>query len=195
MEYSRHTTDERGISGEELLRRFYEGDKAAFDELVALYDNGLYSYINGIVRDRYEAKHLTIETFSELATSGCGYKGKSSLKTYLYAIGKNLASRHIKARKRERHISCEEILKILPDVGETADGFLEREESRRILHDAMQCLKVEHRAVLLLLYFEDMSYLEAGIAMNRSEGQIKSLAHRAKAALKRKLGGGEVAGI
>ena len=187
--------DERGISGEELLRRFYDGDKDAFDELVALYDNGLYLYINRIVHDHHEAKLLTIETFSELATSGGGYKGKSSLKTYLYAIGKNLAARHIKTRKRERHISSEEILKILPDVGETADGFLEREESRRLLHDAMQGLKVEHRAVLLLLYFEDMSYLEAGSAMNRSEAQIKSLAHRAKAALKRKLAGGKVSGV
>jgi DNA-directed RNA polymerase specialized sigma24 family protein len=41
--------------------------------------------------------------------------------------------------------------------------------------------------VLLLLYFEDMSYREAGKAMNKSEKQIKHLAFRAKKALKKKL--------
>jgi len=187
--------DERGISGEELLRRFHNGDMTAFEDLVALYDNGLYLYINGIVRDRYEAKHLTIETFSELALSSAGFKGKSSLKTYLYAIGKNLAARHMKMREREQHVSSEEIFNILAAGGETVDGFLEREEIRRSLHEAMQDLKVEHRAVLSLLYFEDMSYIEAGKAMNRSEAQIKSLAHRAKAALKRKLESGGFARV
>ena len=187
--------DERGVSGEELLRRFHGGDMTAFEDLVALYDNGLYLYINGIVRDRYEAKHLTIETFSELALSGGGFKGKSSLKTYLYAIGKNLAARHMKRRERENHVSSEEIFNMLAAGGETVDGFLEREESRRSLHEAMQDLKVEHRAVLSLLYFEDMSYIEAGKAMNRSEAQIKSLAHRAKAALKRKLESGGFARV
>jgi len=51
----------------------------------------------------------------------------------------------------------------------------------------MQILKDDHYTVLKLLYFKDMSYLQAGKAMNKSEKQIKHLAFRAKAALKRIL--------
>ena len=176
------------ISGEELYRRFMQGDAGAFEALVELYQNDLSRFIYSLINDYHETKHITIEAFAQLALGGRGFTGKSSLKTYLFTIAKNLAARCLKARAQEntRHIPYEEIADMAAG-GETPHELTEREENRRELQTAMQKLKEEHRTVLTLLYFEDMSYLQAGRAMNKSEKQIKHLAFRAKAALKRTL--------
>ena len=178
---------ERGMTGEELYRRFCGGDEAAFVELVALYDTELFSFINSIVNDFHEAKHLSIEAFSELALNANAFKEKSSIKTYLFAIGKNLAKRYVKIREREQHISYEEAIEILITDGETPQSHFEREENRLLLHRVMGELKEEYRIVLELLYFEDLSYFEAGMAMRKNVKQVANLAFRAKISLKKKL--------
>jgi RNA polymerase sigma-70 factor (ECF subfamily) len=181
---------ESGMTGEELYRRFQAGDNDVFEQLVSLYESELFGFLIGIVNDQHEAKHLMIESFAQLAVGGWKFAGKASLKTYLFTIAKNMAVRYMKMRSREKHISYEEIVEILVDKEkeeETLPDILEREENKQLLHKAMRSLKDEHRVVLILLYFEDMSYKSAGKAMNRSVKQISDLAYRAKAALKKKL--------
>jgi len=166
---------------------FLAGDTDAFEELVAMYEDELSRFIYGIIHDYYETKHLVIETFAQLAIHGGKFAGKSSLKTYLFTIGKNTASRHLKLRGREQHLSFDEAVAIPIDEDETPERFVEREENKQRIHRTLQELKEEHRVVLALLYFEDLSYRQVGRAMNKSEQQIKQLAYRAKLALRKKL--------
>lgn len=175
------------MPGEELYRLFLNGDNNAFEEIVLLYENELSRFIYGILRDYHEAEHITIETFAQLVTNKKKFDGKSSIKTYLFAIGKNLSARLLKERGREKHLAFEEVAEILIDEEKTPYNILEREENKKYLHETMRELKEEYHAVLILLYFEDMSYMQAGQAMNKNEKQIKALAHRAKAALKKKM--------
>jgi RNA polymerase sigma-70 factor (ECF subfamily) len=174
-------------SGEELYRCFLDGDNSAFELLVEMYEDELSRFIYGIVRDFHETEHLVIDTFTQFVLNKKPFEGKSTLKTYIFAIAKNLTSQHMKKRKRERHISFEEIAELNVDTGETIQVILEKEDRKAKLVDAMRELKKEYHAVLLLLYFEEMSYKQAGQAMKKSEKQIKDLAYRAKKALKKKL--------
>jgi len=176
-------------TGEELYRLYLDGDSDAFEALVRLYEHDFSLFIVGIVHNLHEAKHIVIEAFAQLSIYG-NFEGRSSLKTYLYTIGKNLAMRHMRMRSREAHIAFEDVLENVLGESETPETFLQREESKRLLYAAMRDLKSDHRAVLHLLYFEDMSYLEAGRVMKKSERQIEGLACRAKAALKRTLESG-----
>ena len=179
--------NKQNISGDELYRRFLSGDDGAFEDFVKMYEDSLSRYIYGIVQDYHEAEHLTIETFSQLVFNTKSFDGKSCIKTYLFAIGKNLSFQVLKKRGREKHLPFEEAATIPEDESKTPHSFLEKEENKHCLQKAMQGLKEEYHAVLVLLYFEDMSYIQAGRAMNKSEKQIKNLAHRAKVALKKKL--------
>ncbi|MCL2125073.1 MAG: sigma-70 family RNA polymerase sigma factor [Oscillospiraceae bacterium] len=140
-----------------------------------------------MVNDYHEAKHLSIEAFSELALNASVFKEKSSVKTYLFAIGKNLAKRYVKIRERDEHVSYEEVIETLIADDESPQSFLEREENKLLLYRVMEELKDEYRIVLQLLYFEDMSYSEAGNAMNKNVKQVANLAFRAKTTLKKKL--------
>lgn len=174
-------------SGEELYSDFAAGDSGAFDALVEMYSEELLYFLYGIVRDHHEARHLVIDTFAQLAISRAKYAGKSSLKTYLFGIGKNLAAQYIKKRGREQHLSFEEVAHTLVDKGESPEDFLERKEDSLLLYEAMRTLKEEHRMVLMLLYFQNMSYAQAARAMKKTEHQIRGLAFRAKRALKERL--------
>ena len=154
--------DIKNVSSEELYRRFISGDNNAFEEFVIMHEDELSRYIYSIVRDYHETEHLTIETFSQFYLGNKKFKGKSSIKTYLFAIGKNLSMQVLKRRGRERHLPFEEAAKIPADEIETPHGILERKEDRQYLLEAMQELKEEYHKVLRLLYFEGMSYRQAG---------------------------------
>ena len=177
------------VTGEELYRRYKAGDTDVFEKLVDLYKDDLSSFIYGIVHDYHESKQLTVETFARLAVNN-NFAGRSSLKTYLFAIAKNLAIRYLKMRKSKQYISYEEITDVLIDEADSVINIVERDDDRRYVQDAMKDLKDEYSTVLYLLYFEDMSYIQAGKVMNRSVKQITDLAYRAKLALKKKLESG-----
>jgi len=174
-------------TGEELYKCFRSGDSVAFEMLVEMYEDDLSRFIYGNVRDYHETEHLVIDTFTQLILNKNAFKGESSLKTYLFGIAKNLTSQHMRKRRREQHISFEEIANLDFDYGETMHTIVEKKDQNANLIAAMRELKEEYHAVLMLLYFEGMSYRQAGNAMNKSEKQIKDLAYRAKATLKKKL--------
>ena len=57
-------------------------------------------------------------------------------------------------------------------------------ERRREIFDAVDKLRPDYRQVVYLLYFEEMSYAQAGKVMSKTEKQIKNLAYRARQSLK-----------
>jgi RNA polymerase sigma-70 factor (ECF subfamily) len=174
-------------SGEVLFRRYLDGDTRAFEYVVDLYQADLAHYIYALVYDVHTTEDIVIEAFAQLALRGGHFSGRSSLKTYLFTIGKNLAMKHLRKRGKERHISIDELEGVLTHEGGTPEATVELDETKKRLHDAMGKIKKDHRTVLTLLYFEDMSYVQAGQSMGKSEEQIKQLVFRAKQSLRKKL--------
>ena len=173
--------------GEEFFQRFRQGDESAFTDLVELYEDELFFFINGMVHDIHESKHIMIDAFASLALDGGKFAGRSSVKTYLFTIAKNLALKHMKMRKKDQHIAFETIVGVVPDYSGEPEKMFVDTENRRLVHEAMMELKEEYRVVLVLLYFEDMSHMEVGRVLNKNVNQINVLAYRAKAALKKQL--------
>jgi RNA polymerase sigma-70 factor (ECF subfamily) len=172
--------------GAVLYRRFRAGDSAAFEQLVVLYRSSLVSYINGFVDDRHEAEDLALDAFAELAI-GTRFKGQSSLKTYLFAIGRHLALRYVKRYKGTERIPLDEIIDgIRGAESSIEEDYLQTEQQER-LHTAMRKLKPDHREALYLVHFESMSYSDTGKTMNKTEKQIRNLLYTAKASLKKML--------
>lgn len=180
-------------AGIELYCRFLGGDESAFAELIMLYRDSLTGYIRCFVSDSREAEELMIDTFAELAAN-TKYSGKSSLKAYLFSIGRHLALRHVKRYRAANFTPIHDMMGE-PMIGESTleDDFLRGEQKER-LHSAMRTLKPDYCNVLYLIYFENMSYADAGEIMGKTEKQVANLLYRAKASLKKTLGR-EEAGI
>ena len=171
------------VSGEELYRRFRSGDEIAFEKIVGLYRESLTRYILRFIDNARDAEELMIDAFAELAVDK-KYKGQSSLKTYLFSIGRNIALKHIRKYKLIDIVPIYDIAEEAEEHHNLIDTNMLIEEEKKQVDSAIQSLKQEYREVLRLIYFEDMSYAAAGQTMRKSVKQVTALAHRAKKSLR-----------
>lgn len=168
-------------------RRFLDGDESGFVEIIRDYKNGLIFYLNGFVCDLHIAEELAEDTFVKIVIRKPRFSGRSSFKTWLYAIGRNVAIDYLKKRSRHREIPIDEIRGMTDEEADFENEFL-REERRITVHRAMCRLKAEYRQILWLTYFEGFSNKEAAAVMKKKVHSIETLVSRARQALREELG-------
>lgn len=164
-------------------RRYLNGDDQGIAEIIEEYKNGLLLYLNGTVGSLALAEELTEDTFVRLVTRKPRYSGKSSFKSWLYAIGHHVAVDYLR-----RHARLSVVPMGSPEVYAAQQQDLERayvqEEDKIALHRGMAELPTEYRTVLWLVYFEDFTTDEAAVAMKKSRRQMANLLYRAKQSLR-----------
>lgn len=176
--------------GNLAYRHFLDGDEDGLEQIITDYKDGLILYLNTLVSDIALAEDLAEDTFVRLFTRKPRDKGIGSFKTWLYAIGRNLAISHLRKAGKQTAVSIDTV-EFLSGGEEPLTAYL-KEESRLALHRAMEKLKPEHRQVLWLVYFDGLSYQEAAKVMKKSVHSTEMLASRARQALKTQLNGSEV---
>jgi RNA polymerase sigma-70 factor (ECF subfamily) len=169
--------------GASSYRRFLQGDDSGFEEIVRTYSDGLILYLYGYVSDFHLAEDLCEDTFFRLLVKKPRFDGRSSFKSWLYTIGKNLATDHLRRAKRYQTAEYEGDY---PD-GDTPERKLLKEEQRVQLYRALQTLKTEYRCALYLLYFEGFDMEQTAKHLGKTKHQTETLVWRAKNALKGKL--------
>lgn len=173
--------------GAESYRRFLSGDDNGMIDLVRDYKDGLILFLNRYVNNVYVAEDLTEDTFVRLATKRPRYQASYSFKTWLYAIGRNMALNYLKREKRISDQPLEQWEKALAE-----ENLLERSyllEERKIqIHHALAKLQPEYARVLYLKYFEELPNGQIAKIMKKNKRQIENLAYQAKQSLKAELG-------
>lgn len=175
-------------NGASSYRRFLDGDDNSFAELIDDYYDGIVLYLNQYVRNLVIAEELAEDTFVKLAAKKPKFSKKSSFKTWIYAIGRNIAIDYIRHKGKYNTVSlddCDESI-IQNDNEEIENNYL-LEERKIIIHRAMQKLKVEYSQVLWLMYFEDLSISEISQIMKKSVNSVEHLLRRARLSLKSEL--------
>ncbi len=167
-------TDER------IYERYLSGhDENDFRVLLERHRDALLLFINGFVHNLADAEELMLDTFAETAAGRTIFQGRSSYRTWLFAIGKKLALSRL--RKNRRRVTQGETE--IPDE-QTPDLSFLREERDRQLYRAMDSLNPDYRQVLVLLYFEQMPYEEICRVTGRNRKQVYHLAERGRRSLK-----------
>lgn len=173
-------------NGASCYRRFLDGDDEGIVEMIRDYKDGLTLYLNGFTRNISAAEELMEETFVKLATRKPRFKGRSSFKTWLYAIGRNVAMDYLRHGARLSSMPTQELEKLAGEEESLEKSYL-RTERRILLHQALDRLKPEYRQVLYLVYLEGFGNAEAAAVMGKSRRQIENLVYRAKQSLKSEL--------
>ena len=173
-------------NGASSYRRFLEGNDSGIAEMIRDYKDGLTLYLNGFVGNIHLADELTEDTFVKLAVKKPRFSGRSSFKTWLYAIGRNVALDHLKRRPKTVGTPIEDLQNHLADEHDLERTYL-KEERKIELHRALGALNPEYRQILHLIYFEDFKNTEAATLMKKSNRQIENLIYRAKQSLKTQL--------
>ena len=173
-------------NGASSYRRFLNGDDSAIAEIVGDYKDGLTLYLNGYVGNIYIAEELTEDTFFRLITKKPRFSGKSTFKSWLYAIGRNVAVDYIRHNSRIFTTPIEDMESYLSDEQSLEQSYI-KEERKISVHKALSKLNTDYRTVLWLVYFEGFSNKEAASVLKKSDRQVKNLLYRAKQSLKSTL--------
>ena len=172
-------------NGASSYRRFLDGDDGAFDEILKEYRNGLIFFINRYVRNADVAEDIAIDVFVQLLVHRHRYNFKTSLKTYLYMMGRSRALDYLRRKKHFRMVELSEA-----EVAE--DESLERtlidNERKRLVNEAIWKLPDEMRVAIHLVYFENLTYEEAAKVMKKNRKQVDNLLYRAKGMLREIIG-------
>ncbi len=172
-------------NGANSYRRFLDGDRDGMVDIIKDYKDGLIFYLNTFIGNITLSEELMEEVFVKLVTKKPRFKGKSSFKTWLYAIGRNIAIDYIRHRSKLSETPMEELYDEAQE--ESAECSYIREEDKLLLHNAMRDLNPEYRQVLYLIFFEGFDNGEAALVMKKSKRQIENLVYHAKISLRTKL--------
>jgi RNA polymerase sigma-70 factor (ECF subfamily) len=171
-------------------------DPAAFGVLYESYVDRIYAYIFHRVGNVQDAEDLTARTFYRALESLESYEDRGApFAAWLFRIAHNLVANWHRDHSRRRFLSLDRLwFHSVED--DTPHHKLEQEETHAALWSAINRLPEERRSLLLFKFGSQMSNLEIGQLMNKSESAIKSLYFRTLASLRNDLeargwGGGQ----
>ena len=173
-------------NGASSYRRFLEGDDDGIVEIIKDHKDGLMFYLNSFVQNIHLAEDLTEDTFVKLIARRPRFSGKSTFKTWLYAIGRNVALDFLRKNAKLPTVSAEEAMTLIADEADVARQYLCSERKLQV-HKALKQLNDEYRQVLVLVYFEDFQNDQVASIMGKSKKQVENLVYRAKLSLKSEL--------
>ena len=181
-------------SDEALVRRIRDGDTEVFAELVNRYKRGIANFIGASVRSAADVSDLSQETFLRAyAHLGTFNPQLGRFSTWIYQIARNVVRTHLgKSLKRPptQELPEEQTPEnALPDISLESDpaGGILRAEAERELREALTELPERTRTVLALRYFDNMEYHTIASTLGLSLGNVKTLIHRGKIALAKKM--------
>lgn len=172
-------------NGASSYRRFLDGDRNSFTELVAEYWDGLTLYLTGFTDSITEAEEFAEEVFLKLYADKPKFAEKSSFKTWLYAIGRNTVLNMLRKRRKANETPLDEFYGV-SDREDIEKNHIQG-ENKKLLYSAMENLSGDYRQVLYLVYFENFGVAETAEIMHKNQRQVYNLLYRAKAALKKNL--------
>ncbi len=175
------------IRAEALLVEQARKAPMAFGILYERYVDRIYGYIYHRVGNVQEAEDLTARTFYRALDNLDSYEDRGApFAAWLFRIAHNLMANWHRDRSRRRFMSLDRLWSHSAEDDSPAEK-VEQEENHEALWSAINRLPDERRNLLLWKFGSQMSNLEIGELMDKSESAIKSLYFRTLAALRQDL--------
>lgn len=172
----------------ELVRRIVNGDESAFETVYRQHAARLYGLVSRMVGARGEAEDLLQEVFLMAYRKIGGFRGDSSLGTWLYRLAVNHCLDVLRSRQARMDDHTESIDE--PERPPLASPVPVLSAVGRIdLERAIAALPPACRAVFLLHDVEGLAHQEIASMLGISEGTSKSQVHKARVRLRAHLGG------
>lgn len=181
----------------DLIRRAQGGDEAATERLLAAHQDRVFrTALRFTGGDPEEATELAQEVLISAYRHLGKFRVESRFSTWLYRITSNLAKNRyvVQNRERARYESLDAPRR--QDDERPRDWADEARSPRDAAHDAemletlqahIAALEPEWREVLVLRFFEDMSYEEIAETLDLPLGTVKSRINRARRALRESM--------
>lgn len=166
----------------ETLIAWKGGSVRAFEEIVTSTMRRAYAVALGIVGNSEDARDLSQESYMAAHNARASFDTDRPFFPWFYRILKNRCLNFIEKRSRRREISLD-VLVERRDRGSTPDDVVIRKERIEALWKALFALSPEHREIIMLRSFQELSYKEISNVLGISEGTVMSRLFYARKAL------------
>ena len=171
----------------ELLLKVASGDKEAFGQLYDFYAPKIFRFVRLKVGSQVLAEDLTSESFLRIweYLKKEGKEIEESFQALLYKIARNLLVDHYKRKSSQEILLGDDFRDFL--LKQPAKDEIVLKESAEEIHKAIVQIKDEYQNVIIWYYIDELSVPEIAKIMDKSQGAIRVLIHRALKALKARL--------
>jgi RNA polymerase sigma-70 factor (ECF subfamily) len=161
------------------IARASAGDREALRDLYVRYSAPVYRQVRVVVRDEHEAQDITQLVFLKLIGALPRYDERQGpFLAWLLRVARNLAIDQV---RRRRPVPAEEVYAFDAPCDEAAP------DRAQALHDALAGLSSDQREVLVLRQIMGLGPREIARRLDRTEGSVHALHHRARAAMQASL--------
>jgi RNA polymerase sigma-70 factor, ECF subfamily len=169
------------ISDLEAVKRVAGGDKRALETLYSRYSSRTYKFLIRYTANRAAAEDLAHDVFLEVWKSACRFEGRSSVTTWILSIARYKA---LDARRKQRNFTEQD----LPGRAEpTPEAQAMDSSTGEYMRECLSKLSEEHREIVDLVYYHEMSVKEVGELLGIPEATVKTRMFYARKKLKEML--------
>jgi RNA polymerase sigma-70 factor (ECF subfamily) len=173
----------------QVVRQILRGKQESFGVLVERYQKPIFNFIYRFYGNYELAQELTQETFLRCYQFLKSYDPDRKFSTWLYTVAKNLCIDELKKQRAAHEVPLEDVLPAV-DAKDREGAVVKnqqlecirREEDFKLL-EALQELPAAARTVLLLHYFQGLSYQEISETLGLPVSTVKIRIFRAKKSL------------
>ena len=170
---------------DDIVRRAKENDVSAFEQIVLLHQNKVYSLACRMISDADEAYDVSQEVFIKVYRYISSFKGDCEFSTWLYRITMNTCCDFIKKRKKKSPNFIDDIsgIETIKEDGVSPEERVEQRENREQIEKLIGMLPLEHRQMIILRDVHGFSYEKIAQITSTNMGTVKSRISRARKGL------------
>ncbi len=169
------------------VRQVAQGDEGAFEKLFRGYAPRIFRFALGYLNDRAHAEEVVQETMIAVWKNAKHYREQSQVSSWILGIARNKALDRARARGRVPKEFVRERLDHQASARATPEQVIQQEIQTERVRAALEKLSPEHREVMMLAFYNDLSYPKIAQMLNCPEGTVKSRMYYAKDRLKELL--------
>ena len=171
-------------SDEELMSDAAHGNLSAFEQLVRRHQTSAWNAAFRLLGNANDAEDITQEAFLRILRAAHRYQPTAAFRTYLYRIVTRLC------RDYRRKASPSPLPNPDAETGQdpSPEASVVTSEERRAVQKALTLLPTRQREVVVLRYYENLSYVEIAEVTGNSRKGVERLLARGRATLGSILG-------
>lgn len=176
---------------ENLLQSYLDGDRDAFKDLLGRYAQELVHFLTRFLGSRAAAEDVFQETFLQVHQSADTFDTSRRFKPWLFTIAANKARDYHRKHNRRKTMSLsarvsddedgQQFVDLMEADLPSPDSPVLDAERSRLVKQVVDEMPAHLREILLLSYFQKMSYQQIAEVLEIPLGTVKSRLHTAVA--------------
>jgi RNA polymerase sigma-70 factor (ECF subfamily) len=166
-----------------LIEQIAAANEQAMEEFYRLFQTSVYAFALRRLSEPADAADVLNETMLEVWRHAGRYEGRAKVKTWLLGIANHKVMD--KLRQRGRHPETSDETDIPDDDSPAPDVSLAGNEYAEFVRRCLDKLQDNHRQVVHLAFYQELSYPEIAAILECPEGTVKTRMFHARQLLKR----------